>query len=405
MKIRVLIDFAWKGLWSHRMRAILTIGAVSIGISAIVFLVSLGFGLERLVTEQVANFNAFTIIDVPSANLKTGKINQEAIERIEKIGHIASVDQVVDLAGRVHLGADNSSVETVVVAVEQNYFRLAEIPLKTGRFFRKGADNEVVINAELANMLGLKTTDKDLGKTLSLDMIISEDLRAADLKEGPITKSVEKLKIVGITNDKDGPIIYLPLSIARANEVINSTTLKIKVDDPDEQNVERIRKAIENTGFSTEYIGDTTKQINQVFSLFRIILGGFGLIALVVAALGTFNTLTISLMERIREVGLLKILGMKRKAIFKLFITESLIIGVFGGILGIALGSLVGWSMNMFLRYLANQADAEAVAIYYTPPLFFLIAFMGSLLVGFFTGFYPAYKAIKTSALDALRYE
>ena len=103
MRLYNLIYLAWKNLWLHRLRAILTIGGVTLGVGAIVFLVSIGFGLERLVTSQVANFEAFTTVDVPSANLKTGKINQEAIERLKKIPRTAQVDEVVDLAGRVRL--------------------------------------------------------------------------------------------------------------------------------------------------------------------------------------------------------------------------------------------------------------------------------------------------------------
>ncbi len=399
-----LLLIAWKNLLAHRMRAVITIGGVAIGVAAIVFLVSLGFGLERLVTSQVANFEAFTIIDVPSANLKTGKINVEAIERIKKIGHVSSVNEVVDLAGRVRLDSQTATTETVVVSAPEPYYKLADTVLSRGKWFAADSTNEVAVNRSLAGLLGFSEKPEDIiGKKIVLDAIIPSDLRAADMTEGAIVKPGIELKVIGLNPDDTNPILYAPLALAESAGAINRTSLKLQIDD--RKSIPAVRKAIENIGFSTEYVGDTVDQITQVFALFRIVLGGFGFVALLVAALGTFNILTISLIERIREVGLLKTLGMKRRDIFRLFIAESLTIGALGGISGILAGNIVGWGMNEALRVLALRAGADTVTIYYSPISFVLIVGLGSLLVGFLTGFYPAYRAIKTSPLDVIRYE
>lgn len=403
MKLTSILRLAWKNLWSHRLRALLTIGGVTIGIGAIVFLVSIAYGLEQLVTNQVVNFDAYSIVDVPSANLKTGKINEEAIGRIRDVAHVKSISQIVDLAGRIKSIDQNSTMETIVAAVEPSYFKMNQITVNDGEQFDGASSNQVVINRSLLKVLGYTNMDSLGGKKLALDLIIPRDLRTPDASDGPLVKSVDELTVIGVIEDDENPLVYIPLSLADKYGVINRTSLKLRMDNP--KSYDQVKEAINNLGFSTEYVGDTVKQIEQVFTLFRLILGGFGLIALVVAALGTFNTLTISLMERVKEVGLLKILGVKRNEIFKLFIVESIAIGAMGGIFGILLSILIGQGLNLFLRYMAERAGAEPVAIYLCTPSLMVTVAIGSLVVGFFTGFYPAYRAIKTKPLDALRYE
>lgn len=397
------LKYALKNLWVHRLRAVLTIGGVAIGTTSIVFLVSIGFGLEKLVTSEVANFDAFNIIDVPSSNLKTGKINSEAVSRIKQVPHVVSVDRIVDVAGRIKLSSQNSTTESVVVGVDPTYFKIAGIIPTNGLLFNSNADG-VVINQVLANMIGADMeSSKLLHSEISTTIIIPRDLRQIDTTEGPIEKELSGMKIFGIIDENQSPIAYFPIHLLENAGVTNNTSLKIRIDD--RENVDTVRKSIENIGFSTEYVGDTINQISQVFSLFRIILASFGAIALLIAALGAFNILTISLMERLREVALLKTLGMKRKTIFKVFITESMSIGIAGGLIGIMLGYLIGQFLNLILLNLALNAGADAVAISYSPPSFIIAIAAGSIFVGFITGFYPAYRAIKTSTLDALRYE
>ncbi len=404
MRLKSIVRFSWKNLWAHRLRTALTVGGVTIGVSAIVFLVSLGFGLEQLVSSQVANFEAFTIIEVPSAAPPTGKINQEAVDKISDIGHIKEIERIVDLAGRVRLGSQNSTTETVVTGVQPPYFDLADLTLAGGQLFSKGETDKVVINTALASLLGYSANPTDaLKQTVSLDLIVPKTLRAPDLTDGPAVKEKLSVQVVGLTPDNQGPIMYVSQALTDGQGVVNSTSMKIKVDD--RAAVPVVRKQMENMGFVTEYVGDTVDQISQVFSVFRIVLGGFGTIALIVAALGTFNTLTISLMERIREVSLLKMLGMKRKDVFKLFINESLTIGILGGLSGTLFGLAVGYGLNRLVTHFALKAGADPVSIFYTPMNFIMFVGISSIAVGFLTGLYPSLRAIKTNPLDALRYE
>lgn len=403
MRLTNIIFLAWRNLWAHRLRAMLTIGGVTLGVGAIVFLVSIGFGLEKLVTSQVANFDAFSTIDVSYSNLTAGRLNSEVIQRIKSFPHVTDVYEIDDLAGRAHLKTQNSTTETVVTAATSGYLALSQTSLDKGRLFRDASINEVTINQSLSALLGFNKTSDALGQQIFIDLVVPGYLLSNNTSSSSSNLSSISATIVGISSGNLSPVLYAPQSLVNHAGVVNRTSLKVRVDD--KNNIADTRQAIENLGFTTEYVGDTVSQIDQVFSLFRIILGGFGMIALAVAALGTFNTLTISLMERIREVGLLRTLGMKQKDIFRLFLAESLSIGIIGGAIGIVMATAVGNGINSLLAHLAAQNGAEKVIVYYTPISFIVIVAFGSLMVGFITGFYPAHRAIKMKALDLIRYQ
>lgn len=124
-----------------------------------------------------------------------------------------------------------------------------------------------------------------------------------------------------------------------------------------------------------------------------------------VGSLGMFNTLTVSLLERTREVGLLKTMGMKSKEIREVFLSEAIIMGVYGGIVGIIIRVIGGYVISFIISIISVLRGYDGLTITYLP----LTTAMGIILVSAFTGiatgFYPARRATKISALDALRYE
>jgi ABC-type lipoprotein release transport system permease subunit len=399
MKIFTVIYIALKNLWAHRLRTIITVVGVSIGIGSIIFLVSLGYGLEKLVTSQVANFNAFTVIDVPAANIKTIQITNETIDRIQGFGHVKTVAPVSNLAGRIKKQDSSSTTETVIVGARADYWKLADIIADKGRL---PADNdEIAINQSVASLIQ-EDPNNIIGKKVSLEMIITGELQANGGDGVKITEDRE-FTVVGFLNSGQSPTVLVPLDMLASEGATQFSSLKVKVENKD--NVESTRKQIENIGFSTEYVGDTVSEISQVFTLFRVILGAFGLIAMIVAALGAFNTLTISLLERVREVGLFKALGMRNKDVYKLFLAESIIIGITGGLIGLFFGTMLGNLINVILSFLAQKSGAEQIQIFITPWTFSLSVAGFSIIVGFLTGWYPSRRAVKINPLDALKYE
>lgn len=400
MNARIIAKIAFKNLWSHRLRTILTVAGVTIGISSILFLVSLGYGLEQLVTSQVANFDAFTTIDVPAANISTFKLDDTVLDKIRSFPHVSKVAPVTNLAGRIKKSESSSTAETIIVGASQDYWDISgSVTELTGKM--PTATSEIAINNAALTLIG-EDSNGAIGKTLNLDVIVPADYRTNQADGMKVSSSVP-LKVVGILADSKSPVVYTSADFLKAQDAVKYSSLKLKSDNKD--NIAALRKQLENIGFSTEYVGDTVDQISQVFSLFRIILVAFGMIALIVAALGTFNTLTISLLERIREIGLFKALGMRNKDVYKLFLAESLIIGLLGGLFGVILGYSIGCSINLILSTMAERAHAESIKIFVAPWFVTAVIAIFSVFVGFLTGWYPSRRAVKIDPLDALRYE
>ncbi len=162
---------------------------------------------------------------------------------------------------------------------------------------------------------------------------------------------------------------------------------------------------MEGLGFSTTSASDTVAQIDSLFQTVRFMLLALGIVALSVAAMGMFNTLTVSLLERTHEVGLMKTMGMKSNEIENLFLVESVVMGMMGGIAGLIVGFAGGKLAGLVLTLLALRSGIGVVDIAYIPPdLIFYIVLL-SLFVGFVTGIYPAQRAKYISALNALHYE
>jgi putative ABC transport system permease protein len=136
-----------------------------------------------------------------------------------------------------------------------------------------------------------------------------------------------------------------------------------------------------------------------------VILAGFGLITLLVSLLSMFNTLTISLMERTKEVALMKIMGMRKINVRGIFLTESIILGISGGVVGILFGLICSEAVNLVLAKLAIKAGGETVSVFYYPLGLVVCIFAVSFILGVVTGLYPARRAAKIDSLEALRYE
>jgi len=118
-----------------------------------------------------------------------------------------------------------------------------------------------------------------------------------------------------------------------------------------------------------------------------------------------FNTLTVSLLERTREVGLMKAMGMKSSEVKDLFLTESMIMGFFGGVIGLVAGTLIGKILSFILSAFSLVKGVGTVDVSYVPPVFIFTVLVLSVVVGILTGYFPAKRATKISALNALRYE
>lgn len=404
MDKKFLIKFAGKNLFSHRLRTILTIMAMVIGVSAIVFLVSFAFGLERLVSKEVTGGNAYEMIDVGTGNSAIIKLNEESVHRLSQISGVKEVERTANAAAKYSISSADSVSDASFFITSAKYIDWLGETIKYGQNLASedvsGSSDEVVVSEYLALKFSPGDPSGLIGRQINIDVIPPKELR--DSSENKIFEK-QIYTVTGISNNADSADIYANLGNISKYGIINYSQAKIQVTSS--SLVTEVRGKVENFGFKTQYLGETISQVQRVFNFFKLILSGFGFIALVVACLGMFNTLTISLLERTKEVALLKILGAKRKDIIAIFLSEAVVIGILGGILGIVFGLIISSVVNKILNTYAINAGGQTVSAFYSPLWFLLLVFVFTAAVGFLTGIYPARRAARINALNVLRYE
>jgi ABC-type antimicrobial peptide transport system permease subunit len=235
------------------------------------------------------------------------------------------------------------------------------------------------------------------------------------------------LRIVGIVESDPGAgmgsfgggRLFLPLKLAESLHVAQPsdmqallsdtetkpayTAVTVRVQNP--KDVAAVEAAIKKIGYSTFSLLDATKGLRLVFTVFDLFLGLFGSLALTVASLGIINTLVMAILERRREIGILKALGATDGDVKSLFFAEAAAMGFFGGLFGVALGWFIGqaltWGTGIYLR----QQDLPSVKISYVPWWLACGAILFATMVSLLAGLYPAARASRLNPVDALRYE
>ncbi|MFZ2152910.1 MAG: FtsX-like permease family protein [Microgenomates group bacterium] len=259
---------------------------------------------------------------------------------------------------------------------------------------------EAYVSSGLAKMFGM---DKQsiMNQTFNVSYIIPDGLIPE--ANGRTQSQEAEYKVVGVVDDDQSNYYYFQIADAKKLGVKNYSQIKVLVKIKDE--VDKVRKIIEGNGFRTASTLDTVAQIEKLFATLRLLLGFLGTIALAVASLGMFNTMTVSLLERTREVGVMKAMGMQIGEVSELFLAESMIMGVGGGVFGILLGFIGGRLLSLVLSSISIVKGQGVIDVNYIPWFFVAFILSVSFLVGIITGWYPSKRATKISALNALRYE
>lgn len=391
----MIVYLAWRNLVSKKLRTFLTIFGVIIGIGAIFFLLSFGLGVQNLVTKEIVGNSSVKSIDISSSNTKVVKLDRDAIEKFRNLPHVQSSGlQIASPGSMQHKGA---SIDTIVYGVDQGYFKLTDNTIEAGRLFTDNDAKVIVLNEAALKALGYKNANDALKGKLSITISLKD-------KVPDKTSIKETFQIIGVVQSGSGSEVYIPTFVFENEGVKNYTQMKIITDDS--KFISSLRSQIQSYGFDTTSPSDTIDQINQIFKFFNVILVGFGAIGMIVAVLGMFNTLTISLLERTREIGLMMALGGRNRDMSKLFIFEAVLLSLSGAMIGILLavilGKIVNFGMNSFAHHRGVHDSFELFAI----PIWLILALLGFMvIVGLLVAFFPAKRAKRISPIDALRRE
>ena len=391
----VLIHIAWKNFTSKKLRSFLTVFGVVIGVSAVFFLLSFGLGIQGLVTTQVVGDKSLKSVDVTSPNSKIITLNNTSINAIKTYPHVEKVGVQYTFPGVASVSG--GEIDAVVYGVDQTYQELSSLITIAGRLLKKEDAKAVVLNISALKALGVDDVGSAVGKELKVNI----PLDRAEAKDKAITTS---FTIVGVIDSGSGSELYIPSTLFDTAGVPSYGQVKVVVDDL--ANIDGARKQIEANGFQTASLTDTLTEINDIFKFFNLVLVGFGSIGMIVAVLGMFNTLTISLLERTREIGLMMALGARRRDMRILFILEAALISIVGAVIGIAIAYIGGAIVNLLINLNAQSRGVSQWFDLFAIPLWSIAAVIGiTVIVGLIVVYLPARRAERINPIDALRRE
>ncbi len=399
MKLVDMLSLSTRMFKTRPMRTFLTILGVGVGIGTVLFLVSLGYGLQNIILNRITTADSLLSFDVTSGAAELVKITSQDVESIKQIDNVAEVSPVISMSGQITV--DEFTGDTIIMAVDNIFFRLDGIMPTKGSLFSSDNAYEAVITKAGAMLFNL-TPDQIIGKEISLSLFIPQQNQEGQ-EEHKIQQLEQKYKVVGVLDDESSSLVYIPRQTIAFLGINNYARLKVKVTD--NKYMQSVREQIMNKGFVTSALSDTIEQANKIFRVVQIVLALFGLVALIVSAIGMFNTMTIALLERTNEIGIMRAIGIIKKDIRRLFLVESALMGFLGGVGGVAIGYAAGEAANAGLNLLARNFGGQVVDLFYRPLWFIIFIIIFSTLVGILTGIYPSIRAARLNPLDALRYK
>ena len=461
MKTYDLSELALRNLRESSLRNSLTTIGISVGVASLVAMLSLGIGLQKLATRHLAKSGLFDTVVVTSRREMRGfsrdderstasaaesrTLDEPARQEIEHLPEV--LEAYPDIRFITELRYQNKPYLTMVSGIPdsaRSNDAFAGIP---GSFFSSETAPEVILQKSFAMELLGKTPPpgqeddvpvNDLAKPLlgqELTMRYAQRLKAQSTSDPAQSDSdssysvisrEQKLKIVGISDlDPDSmrgaakARVFLPLKLAQDLRVMQPSdvrdsmrgfnkhpsysTISVRVKNP--KQVKAVEQAIKKLGFNTFSILDATRSLRQFFAVLDLFLGIFGSLALAVASIGIVNTLVMAILERRREIGIMKAIGASDGDVRKLFFAEAGAMGLLGGFVGVALGWAIGHIINLGTNIYLKRQALPPENFWAVPWWLVGAAIIFAFVVSLVSGLYPAARAARLDPVQALRYE
>lgn len=431
MSIYDLLSLILDNLSRRKGRVALTAVGVIIGTTAVVILVSLGAGLQRDARERFGSVGDLTLIDVWPGFVEPGPaggepsqqlITSQTVADIAALPGVASVIPQDGLRGWAYLSVGQLEGSANILGVPRD--ALQQLALQTQGGTTALERGTIVVGSAVPNNFNNprpRPGQEQPEPPELLDRQVTMVL-VKWAEDGTEIRKKVRVNVVGLlqeTHVEPDWTIYMPIDDMDAHNAwmtgkrINHDTegyfsLKVKATDLDV--VVDVADQIIAMGYAAYTQQTTVENVTGFFSIMQVILGGVGAISLLVAAIGIANTMAMAILERTREIGLMKAVGATNRHVLSVFLGEAAGIGFIGGLGGVAIGWGLGQVLNVLvLAYLAGQsvqtgAPPPTVAVY-TPPWLPVFTLVFSTIIGFLSGLYPALSAATLAPVTALKYE
>lgn len=431
MNKQELLRLSWENLWRMKFRTILTIIGVVIGTSSIIVMVSIGNGAQKSITDELSGVGSVTTLqvyqDLSSMGMSAvsgGKqkdkviLNDDAIKDMKKIDGVVAVTPVVSLnGGEIELNRDQYGVSLMGI----DYGVLKDMRYETTSGKKPGAndDNSVILGKEALTSFTLTgISAQPEASTINMEDLIGQNVNLIVKRTNAAGEEEirsQKLKVAGILESTGGNEDYSIIAdyqlVTELNEWQTGVKSNVKKNGyaealatvEDSSVVNSVTSEIEAMKFTVFSMQQILDSMGSVFQMLQILLGGIGGVALLVACIGIVNTMTMSIYERTKEIGIMKVIGASISDIRNMFIAESTMIGLIGGIVGIIISIALSLLINLIAGFFIGGEGS--VTISYITPGLVIFALVFSALVGMLSGVRPAIKAANLSSLDAIRSE
>ncbi|MCR5654957.1 MAG: ABC transporter permease [Lachnospiraceae bacterium] len=462
MKPWDMLRLSVSNLLKRKLRTVLTVLGVVIGVASIVVMVSLGLGLSRSLTEEMESFGNMTCVTV--TDLSTGgfymgeesekkdkekkHLDDKAIAELSQLDNVEQVTpmlttNVICLSGAYMCNAD-------ICGVPEGYLEEQGVELEKGTYPEQNGTPEVLYgNMVVPSMYNDKTESGYFWDGRMADVDVMKDpvmfvfdtdtyynfkgnvpsdngkvpampkkhlLPATGLIAGgpdeytqhayTIYTDLEDLKTLLKKEFKGKAIPGQPTTASgKPYKEIYYSRLMVYAASMDD--VSDLQKEIRSMGYGAESDIEWIKQSQDQMKLVEVVLGGIGAVSLLVAAIGIANTMMMSIYERTKEIGIMKVLGCDMRNIQAMFLIEAGFIGLIGGVVGLILSYIISAVINVFGAGLMEGMGmgSEMTGISYIPFWLSAIALIFAILVGMIAGFFPSLRAMKLSPLAAIRNE
>ncbi len=459
MKGYDLFELAVRNLRQSKLRNGLTTIGISVGVASLVAMLSLGVGLQQLATRRLAGSGMFDTVFVTSKQDSRGfdreedqkdqhpenapALDEPARQKMSHMEYVTEVEPEVRVMGQIVY--DGQTHFGFVTGLPTSARENEAFDNLQGKFFSGSDADEVILLNDFARELDPKNPKELIGKEVTLRYGEHQSLASdADSSGRPqvsgaaaagnansgdnygfsVVRKAQPLKVVGIIDEEPyGGMrtvsrgrIFLPVDLTEKLNMSDFTdmrsslrggktymTLTVRVKDPGK--VAQVQDAITKMGYRTFSVLDATKSLRRFFTVIDLFLGIFGSLALAVATLAIINTLVMAVLERRREIGVMKAIGASDRDVKRLFFAEAGAMGFFGGILGIALGFAIGKAINLGTAVYMHRHQLPSEAVWILPPWLIGAAIAFSIVVSLLAGLYPASRAARLDPVQTLKYE
>lgn len=400
MRFNDILKLSLRMFRARTLRTILTILGMGLGIAAILFFVSLGYGLQRTLLEKITTADSLVTLDVSNDTGKQAWLTPENMEDLGRIPGVVETSPAVAFRGQARVG--DITLDVDATGTTPTFLRLGGTKTVAGTLLDDRFPDSVVVSRSVVQTFGIDP-EAAVGQTMTLALYTDRPTEGDPGTKGKeISLGTLPATIAGVV-DSNSNVIYFHLDAVPDLRVASFDQLKLKTGSSDV--LGQVRDTVIGKGFSVSSLSDTVAQANKVFGAVQLTLMFFGLVALGVSAIGMFNTMTIALLERTEEIGIMKSIGASRGSIALMFVVESTTMGLLGSLVGVFLSFVGGRLINLLINLVAVRFGGQAADLFYSPPWFVgAIIFFGAF-VGFLTGLFPARKAGSIDPLDALRYK